>query len=341
MQIPPLSQVFSKFSVSVIACIILSTIAGCARVLTQPIVRRVPTARAMRRKRENDSSVTAQPIRVAVVTQHFPTSRVGWAGHTAYQTLRMLSQHCDVQVFYPEAVYPRFLPQPRVRKLSIDRNWAPSDVKTTYIPYLAIPVLSRSLNGFTIASRLLPQIRRYDPDIILSYTVYPDGYAAVSIGRSLGVPTVVKAIGSDLNSIPNRFCRMLTQSDIASRRTSSVRSVTISATQRANLAPIQTGRSPISTAVIRTSSIRETANRFERNWRSRQRVKSSSSLAGWMSAKVSLNSSTPAVNFSLLIPLFAAISWAMVLTGLLSSQLLHATMPPGRLFSFLPAPPSR
>lgn len=205
---------FSKFPVPVVVCIILSLLAGCARVITQPIVRRAAAQKAMRRRRENETAGNARPIRVAVVTQHFPTSRVEWTGHTAYQTLRVLSRHCDVHVFYPEAVYPRFLPQPRVPKLSIDRTWSPSDVKTTYIPYFAVPVLSRCLNGFTIASRLLPQVRRYNPDVILSYTVYPDGYAAVSIGRSLGVPTVVKAVGSDLHSIPDRLCRMLTKATL-------------------------------------------------------------------------------------------------------------------------------
>jgi teichuronic acid biosynthesis glycosyltransferase TuaC len=36
------------------------------------------------------------------------------------------------------------------------------------------------------------------PDVILNYWLYPDGYAAVRMGRALGVPVVVGAIGSDI-----------------------------------------------------------------------------------------------------------------------------------------------
>src|SRR6185295_8624778 len=40
---------------------------------------------------------------------------------------------------------------------------------------------------------------------ILSYVIYPDGYAAVRIGHELGVPVVTTAIGSDLNRISGRL----------------------------------------------------------------------------------------------------------------------------------------
>jgi glycosyltransferase involved in cell wall biosynthesis len=36
------------------------------------------------------------------------------------------------------------------------------------------------------------------PDLILNYWLYPDGYAAVRMARELGVPVIVGAIGSDL-----------------------------------------------------------------------------------------------------------------------------------------------
>jgi glycosyltransferase involved in cell wall biosynthesis len=58
---------------------------------------------------------------------------------------------------------------------------------------------------------LLPHVRRFQPDMILSYVLYPDGYAAVHIGKKLGVPVVATAIGSDLNRIRGAIARMLTQ----------------------------------------------------------------------------------------------------------------------------------
>jgi glycosyltransferase involved in cell wall biosynthesis len=151
-------------------------------------------------------------MRVAVLTQYFPTSVQPWMGHSAYQTLRKLAQKCDLHVFYPDANYPSFLtPKTRVAK-PIDPNWNPPDVQATYIPYPVLPVVSRPLNGFAIAHRVLPHIRSFQPDILLNYVVYPDGYATVRVGNALKIPTVLTAIGSDLNRISDPLCEVLTKS---------------------------------------------------------------------------------------------------------------------------------
>jgi glycosyltransferase involved in cell wall biosynthesis len=41
-------------------------------------------------------------------------------------------------------------------------------------------------------------LRRLKPQLILAYWLYPEGYAAVTAGRKLGIPVVVGARGSDL-----------------------------------------------------------------------------------------------------------------------------------------------
>ncbi len=149
-------------------------------------------------------------MRVAVVTQYFPTSAAPWAGHSAYQTLRHLARCCELKVFYPEAVYPKLV-RPRTGGKVIDRTWQPDEVSAEYIPYPVLPVVSRPLNGGMIFRRLLPHVRAWKPDVILNYVVYPDGYAAVRMGEVLGVPVVLTAIGSDLNRIPDAFCKRLTR----------------------------------------------------------------------------------------------------------------------------------
>jgi glycosyltransferase involved in cell wall biosynthesis len=51
------------------------------------------------------------------------------------------------------------------------------------------------------ACTLLPHVRRFAPDLIFSYFLYPDGYAALRIGRAGAVPVVAMSIGSDINRI--------------------------------------------------------------------------------------------------------------------------------------------
>jgi glycosyltransferase involved in cell wall biosynthesis len=149
-------------------------------------------------------------MRVAVITRYFPTSHEPWAGHSAYQTLRFLAQRCDLKVFYPESQYPPFLtPRSRAgRKIDFDHKV--DGVEVQYIPYLALPAVSRPLNGLSASLSVLPHVRDYQPEIILNYIVYPDGDAALRVARALRVPFVVTAIGSDLNMIAP-LCRGLTQ----------------------------------------------------------------------------------------------------------------------------------
>ncbi len=153
-------------------------------------------------------------LRVAVVTQYFPTSAQPWAGHSAYQTLRPLSRFCELHVFYPEARYPAWLTPPGARRPALNRTWSPPEVPVTYLPYPALPVISRPLNGWLMSRRLLPAVRTFAPNLILNYVVYPDGFAALRIARALRVPVVLTAIGSDLNRMSDRLVAALTRSTL-------------------------------------------------------------------------------------------------------------------------------
>ncbi len=164
-------------------------------------------------RRRQDRVTEAKRLRVAVVTQHFPSSQSQWIGHSAYQTLLLLAERCDVHLFFPQSRYPRPLERGVAAKL--DAYWRPYGIPTTYVSYPTVPFFMRPFNGHTIAARHMRHDRRYTPDIVLSYPqIYPDGFAAVRMAHELGVPAVVTAIGSDLNRIPDAFCRMLTRSTL-------------------------------------------------------------------------------------------------------------------------------
>lgn len=150
-------------------------------------------------------------MKVAVITRYFPTSHEPWAGHSAYQTLKILARHCELKVFYPESRYPSFLtPKSRVGR-QLDFQHRVEGVEVEYLPYPALPAVSRPLNGFSAYRSILETVRAYRPDIILNYIIYPDGDAAMRVARALKVPFVVTAIGSDLNVIPDPICGWLTR----------------------------------------------------------------------------------------------------------------------------------
>src|SRR6516162_9634272 len=72
--------------------------------------------------------------------------------------------------------------------------------------YPQLPKIGMSVAPLAIFTALLPVLRRRlrggrDFDLIDAHYFYPDGVAAVLLGRALGRPVVVTARGSDLNII--------------------------------------------------------------------------------------------------------------------------------------------
>lgn len=171
-------------------------------------------------------------LKIAVVTRYFPSSAEPWQGRSAYQTLRVLARSADVQVFFPNAAYPSLL-KPRSRTYSsLDASYSPPDVKANYYDFPALPLISRPFNGWMAARALLPRVRSFAPDLIFSFFLYPDGYAALKIGKALSVPVVAMSIGSDINRIGDPISalhtrRVLRQADFITTVSSELRSCAI------------------------------------------------------------------------------------------------------------------
>jgi len=150
-------------------------------------------------------------LKIAVVTAHFPSSAKPTIGRPAYQTVRVLSGKSEVRVFYPHAAYPPLL-KPRNRRYgSLNTSYSLPGVRANYFDYPALPGVSRPFNGWMAARALLPHVSNFAPDLIFSYFLYPDGYAALKIGKALGVPVVAMGVGSDVHSIGDRISMMHTR----------------------------------------------------------------------------------------------------------------------------------
>ena len=150
-------------------------------------------------------------LKIAVVTRYFPSSAEPCQGRSAYQTLRVLAREADVQVFYPNAAYPSWL-KPRSRSYDrLDASYSPPDVKVNYYNFPALPLVSRPFNGWMAARVLMPHVRSFAPDLIFSFFLYPDGYAALEIGKALSVPVVARSMGSDINRIGDPISAMHTR----------------------------------------------------------------------------------------------------------------------------------
>jgi len=149
--------------------------------------------------------------RLAVVTPLYPNRQAPYNGLAIYQTLRAMKPFAEIEIFCPTAVYPETsLLKPRSFRYHHPQPAdALPDFPVHYLEYYTLPLLARPLNGLRIAHKLQPVLRRFRPDLILAFWIYPDGFGAVSAARPLGVPVAVASRGSDLRRIPDPITKRL------------------------------------------------------------------------------------------------------------------------------------
>lgn len=146
-------------------------------------------------------------MKISVLTAAYPTPEEPNRGSPIWATLDKFRGKVDFDVNCSLPHGPGW-----VRRLIRPRSYLryPEKVDTTMNPelpaypleYFSIPGITRRLNGRLLARALERHIRRRRPDVILAYRIYPDGYAAVAVGKRLGIPAVIGSRGSDLKKIP-------------------------------------------------------------------------------------------------------------------------------------------
>jgi len=140
-------------------------------------------------------------VRIAVVTSQFPIDGDASRGRPILQTVEALASLAHVEVFVPNARYPRWLSPRSYRYVGAGAGRsAVGGVSATYVSYATVPIIGRVLNGRGVASAIRQPLRKFAPDVVLSYWLYPDAYGAAIVADELGVPHVAGARGSDLRA---------------------------------------------------------------------------------------------------------------------------------------------
>jgi teichuronic acid biosynthesis glycosyltransferase TuaC len=144
-------------------------------------------------------------LRVLVVTRLFPNAVDPLAAAFNRQQFSALAALASVDVlavipwFPGAALFSRWSAAGRLLEVPAREEIAGLPVSHPRVFYL--PRIGHALAPALYTASLLPAIeaRRGQVDVVLGSWAFPDGAAAVSIGRLLGVPAVVKLHGSDLN----------------------------------------------------------------------------------------------------------------------------------------------
>ena len=154
-------------------------------------------------------------LRIALVTPMLPLPHDLTRGRYIYETAVALSRIATVRVFFQLNRYPalRWL---RPRSFIYEQTsgtYSIEKLDVEHFQYLSLPIVTRGLNGLLGSRALAPRVRAFDPDLLLAYWVYPDGYAALRVARSLGLPCVIGALGSDIHTTSG-ITRILTRKAI-------------------------------------------------------------------------------------------------------------------------------
>ena len=136
-------------------------------------------------------------MRLLIVTSQFPIACEPTRGRPIVQTVQELARLATVKVISPIAVYPRWA-QPGSYVAHAPGAVDGLDCDVEYLPYAALPGLTRPLNGWLCGRAIRAALTRFKPDVVLAYWLYPDAYGAMLAARSAGRPLVAGARGSDI-----------------------------------------------------------------------------------------------------------------------------------------------
>jgi teichuronic acid biosynthesis glycosyltransferase TuaC len=155
-------------------------------------------------------------LRLAAITNEFPTVEQPDEGYVFHNLIHELQKHCTARAFCLLPSYPRhrFL-RPRTFKAQ-SFGHPLSGVEVEFVAFPSLPVLTRPFNALTARRHAHSHIASWRPNVILAYFIYPQGCAAVSIGRRLNIPVILGARGSDLLRIPDPLAKWQTSAALRS-----------------------------------------------------------------------------------------------------------------------------
>src|SRR5271165_5083027 len=142
-------------------------------------------------------------MRILTFTSSFPTVTDPNFGIFIFQRTAHLARREGnaVEVVAPVPYAPKFL-KPSIA--AIPSTEVVGNLQVHHPRYPFVPKVSMPLHGLLMYAGCIGYVkslhRQHRFDCIDAHYVYPDGLAAVLIGRSLGIPVVVSARGTDIHT---------------------------------------------------------------------------------------------------------------------------------------------
>lgn len=131
-------------------------------------------------------------MRVLAFTTVFPSAADPRHGLFVLERLRHCAAHAEIRVVAPRAFFDR-RPAPRAEVIG--------GLPVSHPTFWYTPRIGKHLDGHALALSARAEVARlarsFRPELLDAHFAYPDGFAAVRLGRDLGLPVVITLRGTE------------------------------------------------------------------------------------------------------------------------------------------------
>ena len=161
-------------------------------------------------------SVPEQGPHIVVLSSLFPSAVQPGAGLFVRERMFRVGARLPLSVVAPSPWFPlqRWLARLRPGfRPGAPREEQQSQFRVQFPRFFSVPGLLKRLDGWFMARGALPTLRALRSagqlDILDAHFAYPDGYAAVQLGRQLGVPVTITLRGTEMRHAQDPHLRPL------------------------------------------------------------------------------------------------------------------------------------
>lgn len=155
--------------------------------------------------------MSSEPVRLLVFSTVFPNAAQPHHGIFVRERMRGLPEDVEVRVVAPAPWFPFVSGLRPGFRPAVPQEEMQDGVRVLHPKFLSIPGFAKSLDGFLLFLGSLPALirlrREFRFDAIDAHFIYPEGLAAVLLGRVFRVPVLVTLRGMLPLLVPYRLRR--------------------------------------------------------------------------------------------------------------------------------------
>ncbi|MFH1776261.1 MAG: glycosyltransferase [Candidatus Omnitrophota bacterium] len=148
--------------------------------------------------------------KILVLTNAYPNNLDENLGIDIKRQVEGISEDFEIKVVATIATYP-FKRVIDKQPYNVAEKRQDGHIEVFYRRYLVIPKVGRGLFGFfcyfSLRQLMIELRKEFNFNAIISFWTYPEGYAAVLLGKKYNLPVIIRPRGSDINILPRGYIR--------------------------------------------------------------------------------------------------------------------------------------